>query len=183
MRLKTAAAGSRVIFCLAVLQTPGKYAKIIYMDAAFTPKKDYFAPMHTAEHVLNQTMVRLFHCARSKNAHIEKNKSKCDYFLPSAPSREQMDEVQKRVNEVLSKNLPVTAKTLSRAEAEKTPGLDLSKLPADAGDELRVVFVGDYDACPCIGAHAANTSEVGRFVISSWDYEAGRLRIRFKLEN
>ena len=61
-------------------------------------------------------------------------------------------------------------------------GLDFSKLPAEAGDELRIVFVGDYDACPCIGAHVENTKETGRFVISSWDYENGRLRIRFKLE-
>ncbi len=149
----------------------------------FTPKKDYFAPMHTAEHVLNQTMVRLFGCARSKNAHIEKNKSKCDYFLPSSPTQQQMDEVQKQVNGVLSRHLPVTAKNLSRAKAEQIAGLDLSKLPLDAGDTLRVVFVGDYDACPCIGAHVENTSEVGRFVISSWDWQDGRLRIRFKLEH
>lgn len=149
----------------------------------FTPKKDYFAPMHTAEHVLNQTMARLFGCERSKNAHIEKNKSKCDYFLPAAPTQQQMDEVQKQVNGVLSRHLPVTAKNLSRAKAEQIAGLDLSKLPLDAGDTLRVVFVGDYDACPCIGAHVENTSEVGRFVISSWDWQDGRLRIRFKLEH
>ena len=149
----------------------------------FTPKKDYFAPMHTAEHVLNQTMARLFGCERSKNAHIEKNKSKCDYFLPAAPTQQQMDEVQKQVNGVLSRHLPVTAKNLSRAKAEQIAGLDLSKLPLDAGDTLRVVFVGDYDACPCIGAHVENTSEVGRFVISSWDWQDGRLRIRFKLDH
>lgn len=153
------------------------------MDAVFSPKKDYFAPMHTAEHVLNQTMVRLFGCARSKNAHIEKNKSKCDYVLPSAPSQAQLDEVQRQVNAVLSRHLPVTAKTLSRAEAAQIQGLDLSKLPADAGDALRVVFVGDYDACPCIGAHVENTAQVGRFLISSWDWQDGRLRLRFKLEN
>ena len=150
---------------------------------ALTPKKDYFAPMHTAEHVINQTMVRLFDCARSKNAHIEKNKSKCDYFLPSSPTQQQMDEVQKQVNEVLGRRLPVTAQILSRAEAEQIPGLDLSKLPPDAGETLRVVFVGDYDACPCIGTHVSNTSEVGRFYISSWDWQEGRLRLRFKLEN
>lgn len=153
------------------------------MDAVFTPKKDYFAPMHTAEHVLNQTMVRLFACERSKNAHIEKSKSKCDYFLPSAPTQQQMDKVQTQVNEVLAKQLPVTAKTLPRAEAAQIPGLDLSKLPAGAGETLRVVFIGDYDACPCIGAHVQNTAEVGRFVISSWDWQEGRLRIRFKLDH
>lgn len=33
------------------------------------PKKNYFAPMHTAEHILNKTM---FNCQRSENCHIEK---------------------------------------------------------------------------------------------------------------
>ena len=152
------------------------------MTAEFSPKKDYFAPMHTAEHILNQTMLRLFGCPRSKNTHIEKNKSKCDYFLSAAPSQAQIDEVAKQVNAVLEQALPVTAKTLSRAQASQIPGLDTSKLPPDAGENLRIVFIGDYDACPCIGAHVENTSQIGHFVISSWDYDAGRLRIRFKLE-
>ena len=38
-------------------------------------KKDYHRPMHTAEHILNQTMVRMFGCGRSANAHIEKKAS------------------------------------------------------------------------------------------------------------
>ena len=84
---------------------------------------------------------------------------------------------------MLSRHLPVTAKSISLDEAEQIPGLDLSKLPPDVGDTLRVVFVGDYDACPCIGAHVNNTAEVGRFHISSWDWQEGRLRLRFKLEN
>lgn len=153
------------------------------MEPVFTPKKDYFAPMHTTEHVLNQTMVRMFGCARSRNAHIEKNKSKCDFFLSTAPTPAQIQELQDRVNEVLSRHLPVTAQTLSREQAQQVSGLDFSKLPAEAGDELRIVFVGDYDACPCIGAHVENTSQTGYFVISSWDFENGRLRIRFKLES
>ena len=33
--------------------------------------KQEYPPMHTAEHILNQTMVRMFGCPRSKNAHIE----------------------------------------------------------------------------------------------------------------
>ena len=44
------------------------------MDTSLTPKKDYFPPMHTAEHILNQTMVRMFGCERSLTNHIEKNK-------------------------------------------------------------------------------------------------------------
>lgn len=36
--------------------------------------KDEFPPAHTAEHLLNQTMVRMFGCERSTNAHVERKK-------------------------------------------------------------------------------------------------------------
>lgn len=39
-------------------------------------KKLYAVDMHTAEHILNQTMVRMFGCGRSMNAHIERKISK-----------------------------------------------------------------------------------------------------------
>lgn len=50
--------------------------------------KQEYPPMHTAEHILNQTMVRMFGCPRSKNAHIERKKSKCDYELQEEPTAE-----------------------------------------------------------------------------------------------
>lgn len=138
------------------------------------------APMHTAEHILNQTMVRLFGCERSKNAHIEKKKSKCDYFLPAAPTAEQLAEIETKVNEVIAGNMPVTVEFLSREELPEN--IDLSKLPPDAGETLRLVRIGDYDLCACIGTHVGNTAEIGKFKIISSDFENGRLRIRFKLE-
>ena len=146
-----------------------------------SPKKDYFAPMHTAEHILNQTMVRVFGCERSKTNHIEKNKSKCDYFLPSAPTQEQLKEVERLVNEVIATGLPVRGEIMPRAEAEKRA--DLSSLPPDATGDVRLVYIGAYDVCPCIGKHVENTAEIGRFKISSFDYADGKLRLRFKLEN
>lgn len=142
-------------------------------------KKDYHRPMHTAEHILNQTMVRMFGCGRSANAHIEKKKSKCDYYLPEAPTEAQIEEITRRVNEIIGMNLPVYEQLMSRDEAAKIA--DLSKLSADASDTLRIIRVGDYDACACIGQHVENTSEIGTFVILSHDFENGRWRVRFKL--
>ena len=52
--------------------------------------KEEYPPMHTAEHILNQTMVRMFGCPRSRNAHIERKKSKCDYLLAECPTPEQV---------------------------------------------------------------------------------------------
>jgi Ser-tRNA(Ala) deacylase AlaX len=143
------------------------------------PKKDYCEPMHTCEHILNQTMVRMFGCGRSTNAHIEKKKSKCDYLLAYAPTDVQILELTKRVNEIIEQHLPVTIDFLGREEAAKL--VDLSKLPAEATETLRIVRVGNYDNCACIGQHVENTSELGKFQIISHDFENGRWRVRFKM--
>ena len=141
--------------------------------------KQEYPPMHTAEHILNQTMVRVFGCPRSKNAHIERKKSKLDYELAEEPTPEMMQEVERRVNEVIDRHLPVTIEFMNRSEAASI--VDLSKLPEEASETLRIVRVGDYDACACIGAHVNNTSEIGHFKMLTYDYKEGRLRMRFKL--
>ena len=141
--------------------------------------KQEYPPMHTAEHILNQTMVRMFGCPRSKNAHIERKKSKYDYLLPACPTADQMQDIEDKVNEVIKQHLPVTVEFCSREEVPHD--VDLSKLPEEASDLLRIVKVGNYDTCACIGTHVNNTSEIGTFKIISSDFENGRLRIRFKL--
>ncbi len=138
------------------------------------------APMHTTEHILNQTMVRLFGCERSRNAHIEKKKSKCDYHLAEAPTAEDIALIENKVNEVILRNLPVSIEFVPRSKVPEE--IDLGKLPEEAGETLRIVRIGDYDACACIGRHVGNTSEIGRFRIISTDFNNCCLRIRFKLE-
>ena len=99
------------------------------------------APMHTAEHILNQTMVRMFGCPRSRNAHIERKKSKCDYLLAECPSPEQVQAIEDKVNEVIAAALPVTIEFVPLSEAGAI--VDLSKLPENVSDTLRIVRVGD----------------------------------------
>lgn len=135
--------------------------------------------MHTAEHILNQTMVRMFGCPRSMNTHIERKKSKCDYELPEDPGMEKMAEVERIVNEVIDRHLPVTARLVSKEEAANL--VDMNKLPENVGDTLRIICIGDYDACACVGAHVENTSQIGHFKLLNCDYAPGRLRVRFKL--
>jgi alanyl-tRNA synthetase len=143
--------------------------------------KEEYPPMHTAEHVLNQTMVKMFGCPRSRNAHIERKKSKCDYMLDAAPTNEQIADIERQVNETIDRHLTVTCDYLTHEEAAKY--VDLSKLPDNVSETLRVVRVGDYDACACIGEHVNNTSEIGVFEILSHDYAEGRWRVRWKVKN
>ena len=142
--------------------------------------KEEYPPMHTAEHILNSTMVRLFGCPRSRNAHIERKKSKCDYQLAEAPTAEQVAQIESTVNAVIGRHLDVTVEYLTHAEAAGI--VDLSKLPEGVSETLRIVRVGDYDACACAGAHVKNTSEIGTFKILSHDFENGRWRVRWKVQ-
>ena len=135
--------------------------------------------MHTAEHILNQTMIRHLQCGRCFSAHIEKKKSKCDYRIARPPSPEEIQGIEDRVNQIIHADLAVRSVTLPRAQAARR--FNLQRLPEDAGEAIRIVMVGDYDACPCSGAHAAHTGQLGTFRISSWDVDGDVLRIRFKL--
>lgn len=141
--------------------------------------KEEYPPAHTAEHILNQTMVRMFGCPRSKNAHIEKKKCKCDYILEHAPTEDEVKAIECKVNEVIAMSLPVTISFMTKEEAAGY--VDLNKLPQNVSDTLRIVKVGDYDACACIGNHVENTSEIGTFTITTHDFDQGRWRVRFKI--
>ena len=143
--------------------------------------KQEYPPMHTTEHIINQTMIRLFGCGRSVSAHIERKKSKLDYRLNACPTEEQIESLEKAVNEVIARHLPVTTEFITQAEAKGW--FDLERLPEDASETVRIVKVGDYDECLCLGTHVKNTSEVGTFKVIShdWNEEAKRWRMRFKL--
>jgi Ser-tRNA(Ala) deacylase AlaX len=141
--------------------------------------KSYDPQMHSAEHILNQTMIRMFNCERSFSSHIEKKKSKCDYHFNRPLDLDEEHELAQKVNEVIGQQLDVNEKFLTLAEASEK--FNLSRLPEGSGDEVRIVTVGEYDACPCIGPHVKNTSEIGIFQLVSTSFENGILRIRFKL--
>ena len=143
--------------------------------------KEEFPPAHTAEHLLNQTMIRLFGCARSHNAHIERKKSKMSFRLDHKPDRREEREIERRMNELIEADLPVTFEFVSRDSLPDDVATD--RLPADASDTIRLVRIGDYDVCPCIGRHVRSTSQIGRFEMlgTNWDEHERTFRVRFKI--
>lgn len=143
--------------------------------------KEEFPPAHTAEHLLNQTMIRMFGCGRSTNAHIERKKSKMSFTLDHKPSRKEEKEIADRMNELIAEDLPVTFDYVDRDHLPE--GISLDRLPADASNTLRLVHIGNYDVCPCIGKHVRSTSQIGRFELlgTNWDEATHTFRVRFKI--
>ena len=150
------------------------------MDDFNPNKKEYDPRMHSAEHILNQTMVRMFNCGRAFSAHIEKKKSKCDYRFDRDLTPEEVTTIEKKVNEIIEADLPITESFVERGEAATR--FMLTRLPEDAGNTIRIVSIGEYDACPCSGVHVHSSKEIGMFRIGSTAFENGVLRVRFKLQ-
>lgn len=155
--------------------------------------KEEFPPAHTAEHLLNQLMMRKYGCERSRNAHIERKKSKITYILSQKPDRKAEKEIEREMNDLIEQDMPVTFQFVTRAELDgiimsaepdsPEARLSLERLPDDASDTIRLVRIGDYDVCPCIGKHVRSTSQIGRFEMlgTNWDEMAHTFRIRFKI--
>jgi Ser-tRNA(Ala) deacylase AlaX len=142
-------------------------------------KKHFDPRMHSAEHILNQTMVRIFDCSRSFSAHLEKKKSKCDYHFERDITPDERNMIEAKVNEVIENDMVVREELLDKEDTGME--YDLSRLPEEAGDTIRIIRIGDYDACPCSGEHVRSTREIDSFRIASTSHDNGVLRIRFKL--
>ena len=143
--------------------------------------KDEFPPAHTAEHLLNQVMLQLFGCERSTNAHIERRKSKMSFVLDHKPTRQEEKQIEQRMNEQIEADLPVTYELVNRYQLPDD--VDADRLPADSSDVIRLVRIGNFDVCPCIGKHVRSTSQIGKFVMlgTNWDENTRTFRVRFKI--
>ncbi len=137
--------------------------------------------MHSAEHMLTGALIRKFQCGRPFTTHLEKKKSKADYRFHRELTETEIREIEQQVNEAIAADLSVEESFLPRSEAGKL--FDLGRLPEHVGDSVRIIRIGDFDACPCSGVHVTSTREIGRFRIVSTTYEGGALRVRFKLED
>ena len=152
------------------------------MDYTFnTHNKEEFPPAHTAEHLLNQVMIRMFGTERSSNAHIERKKSKMMFILDHKPDRKEEKAIEAEMNRLITEDLPVKYEMVDRNNIPN--GVSVDKLPEDASEMLRLVRIGDFDVCLCIGKHVRSTAQIGRFEMlgTNWDEEKHAFRVRFKV--
>ena len=126
-------------------------------EASAKFKSDSISPMHTAEHILNGTMAKTFGCGRAFSAHIERKKSKCDYHLEKALTTEDVSSIEDAVNNVIEMDLPVWMEFATQEQVQER--FDMDRLPDDASEQVRIVHIGDYDECLCVGNHAGNAKK------------------------
>jgi misacylated tRNA(Ala) deacylase len=138
------------------------------------------ARMHTAEHLLTAVMRRLHDSPRNLEFHLGDKKTKCDYEVARPLGSDDARAIEDAVNLEIARDHRVSVMHVTRHDAQH---LDLWKVPPEA-ETIRVVSIGDVDATPCSGDHVEKTSDVGRFVLKSYEMRSPAIvRIRFGLGN
>lgn len=103
------------------------------------------------------------------------------FHLDHKPSRQEEKEIERWMNELIAEDLPVTYEFVTRDQIPE--GVVLDRLPENASETIRLVRIGDYDVCPCIGKHVRSTAQIGRFEMlgTNWDEAERSFRVRFKI--
>ncbi|SDT79610.1 alanine--tRNA ligase [Actinoplanes derwentensis] len=115
---------------------------------------------HTATHLVHQTMRNfLGESATQAGSLNAPGRLRFDFHTPGAVSPSVLFDVEQQINEVLLRDLEVTAFTTSQAEARRLGAMAL--FGEKYGDEVRVVEVGDYARELCGGTHVARSGQLG----------------------
>ncbi|KAI0871024.1 threonyl and alanyl tRNA synthetase second additional domain-containing protein [Hypoxylon argillaceum] len=134
----------------------------------------YHMQQHTGQHLLSAIMDR-YEDLKTIGWGIGQGGSTSYVDLPRKPSAKEMQEIQRKCNEVIRNNLSITVATPANAATHKLPG-DYDK---DRG-LVRVVSIGDLDHNTCCGTHLAQTSHISLILLHSTEaVNAKRCRLFF----
>ena len=130
--------------------------------------------IHTAGHLLHDVIVTIEPSLVPKNGSHGKKP-----FLEYQGSFDLAlkDDLEKKVNEVLEKNLTVTTSDSTYQELEKECLFLPPNLPKNK--PLRMIKIGDFPAMPDGGVHVKTTKEIGKVWIANLTCDNGVTKVRY----
>ncbi len=132
---------------------------------------------HTATHLVHKALKEVIgEHVNQAGSLVEPDRLRFDFTHFGALSQDELDQVEKLVNDAIRENLPVTAREMSLPEAEAQGAIAL--FDEKYGDRVRVVSIDDYSKELCGGTHVERTGELGIFkIVSETAVAAGVRRI------
>ena len=120
--------------------------------------------LHTATHLLHEALRRVLgkHVAQ-KGSNITAERLRFDFSHPEKMTKEQIEEVENIINEVIDKNLPVTFKEMTVQEAKELGAIGLFE--DRYGNKVKVYSIGDFSIEICGGPHVDNTAKLVKFKV------------------
>ena len=138
--------------------------------------------LHTATHLLHQAlrMVLGDHVGQ-KGSNITVDRLRFDFTNPEPMTKEEIQQVEDIVNDVIKRDLGVSFTTMSLKEAQEAGAIALFEGRYD--EQVKVYSVGDFSKEVCGGPHVEHTGSMGHFkILKEQSSSAGVRRIRATLE-
>ncbi len=144
--------------------------------------------MHTSQHLVSAVVNEVYGSDTVGNQ-IGQEKSRID-FKPLKINQSELNEIEDKVNDYISKDLEVTISEELRSNLENNPDIRSSmssglwKMLPKSVTQLRVITIGDIDVCPCAGTHVKSLKEIGNVSFIKRDNKgAEKLRLTYNLSN
>jgi len=143
---------------------------------------------HTAQHLLSALLLAEFE-ARTTGNQLYADRARIDVEYERFDAGE-MDTIERRMNELIDREMPVRWYEMDRERAERELDTDRTRIDLlpDSITELRIVEVGPeddpYDRTACAGTHVENTDDIGRFEVTGRETKGSdEERLSFVLES
>jgi misacylated tRNA(Ala) deacylase len=116
--------------------------------------------MHTAQHIISGIIFDEFG-ARTVGNQIHAKYSRVD-FHPANFTNEDLEKIEEKFDEIVTKNIPIKIYEEERESLEKRVDQQRSHLDLLPKfiTKLRIVEIEGFDVCPCAGTHVRNTGEI-----------------------
>ena len=134
------------------------------VEAVVDESRREIAKHHSATHLLHSALRKVLgeHVTQAGSL-VEANRLRFDFTHPKALTKEELEEIEEMVNNVIARGISAEVKEMPIDEAKKEGAMAL--FGEKYGDVVRVVKFDDFSVELCGGTHVNNTAEIGSFYI------------------